>query len=178
MVLFSSPIYRSGRSRFRTRSCAGFTILEILLVLALIGLLAGVLIGGSVRLLATRPVTVEGAFWETVSEVRKEALLNQREVRLRYDEKTRSLISISSAGERTFPLPSGEVQIDFLGPVSRSAGLVLIGGLLVETKTLPFVTFFDDGTCSPFRLQIRTGGPARILSIDPWTCAEVLVEPK
>jgi len=152
--------------------------LEIVLVLALIGLLAGVLIGGSVRMLATRPVTVEGVFWETVSEVRKEALQQQREVRLRYDEKSRSLIAASSAGERAFPLPPGEVQIDFLGPVSRSAGLVLIGGLLVETKTLPHVTFFDDGTCSPFRLQIRTGGPARILSIDPWTCAEVLVEPK
>ena len=51
---------------------------------------------------------------------------------------------------------------------------MLLGGQLVETKTLPYVTFYGDGTCSPFRLQIRTTGEARVIAIDPWTCSLVL----
>ncbi len=155
----------------------GFTLLEILLVLALLGLLAGALASGSARLLAQRPVTVEDTFWEAVTEARKDALLNQREVRLRFDEKERTLVAGHATGDRVYPLPSAEAQLDFLAPARRGgAGLILLGGLLVETQTIPHVTFYDDGTCTPFRVQIRTGGPARILLIDPWTCAPVLTE--
>ena len=154
---------------------AGFTLLEILLVIALIGLMASLLIGTSARMLAEEPDTVEGVFWDAVAEARREALLEQREVRLRYDGDKRTLYASSTAGERMFPLPPGSVRIDFLVPVSSSTGRLLIGGTLVETQTLSHVTFFDDGTCTPFRLQVRNGADARVLSIDPWTCAEVLV---
>ena len=52
---------------------------------------------------------------------------------------------------------------------------VLVGGQLVETQTLPSVTFYGDGTCSPFRAQLRNKGvDPRVLEIDPWTCAQVL----
>lgn len=169
------------RSSFRSTplpSKAAFTLLEILVVLSLIGLLTGVLITGSSRLLADRPVSAETVFWAAVSEVRKEAMLEQREVRLRFDADSKSLVSVSAAGQRSFAMPPGEVQVDFLSPVSKSNNVVLIGGLLVETEPLGHVTFFDDGTCTPFRVQIRTGGPARVLSVDPWTCAEVLVATK
>jgi general secretion pathway protein H len=51
---------------------------------------------------------------------------------------------------------------------------VLIGGTVVETEPLAAVTFYNDGTCTPFRVQLRANGAAHILSIDPWTCAPVL----
>lgn len=157
---------------FRQR---GFTLLEILLVLGLIGLLAGVLIGGSTRLLADRPVTVESVFWEAAASTRRDALQHNRDVTLRYDEKARAFVGTFYAGEVHFPVPSGEVKVDFLPAANPTgAGLVLIGGLLVDTRTLPSVTFYGDGTCSPFRVQIATGGPVRTLAIDPWTCAPVL----
>jgi len=152
----------------------GFTLIEVMVVVGLIGLLAGVLITGSARLLADRPVTVEAVFWEALEAARKEALVDQREVRLRYDVDTKALVATSQAGSRSFPMPPGEVQFEFLAPVASTTNLVLIGGLLVETRPLASVTFFDDGTCTPFRVQIRTGGPARTLTVDPWTCAEVL----
>ncbi len=161
---------RTGARSFRS----GFTLLEILLVLGLISMLVGVLVTGSVRLLSDQPVTVEEVFWEAVNEARKDALLLQREVHLRYDADAQALIAHASTGARAFPLPPGEVQLDFLAPARRSTDFVLIGGILVETNPLTHVTFFEDGTCSPFRVQIRTGGPARMLAIDPWTCAPVL----
>ncbi len=162
----------------RARPRAGFTMLEIILVIALVGLLAGLTIGVSSRMLATEPDTAEGVFWTALAEARREAMLQQREVRLRYDADKRALLAASAAGERAFPLPPGEVRLDFLVPVATSSGRLLIGGTLVETQTLPHVTFFDDGTCTPFRLQVRNGADARTVSIDPWTCSEILVAAK
>ena len=49
------------------------------------------------------------------------------------------------------------------------------GGSVVETEPLPGgVTFYSDGTCTGFRLQIRLNGGASIIAIDPWTCAPVI----
>jgi len=55
---------------------------------------------------------------------------------------------------------------------------MLLGGELVETGTMPYVTLYRDGTCTPFRVQFHSSGAARIIAIDPWTCAEVLEEKK
>jgi hypothetical protein len=46
--------------------------------------------------------------------------------------------------------------------------------VLLETQPVGHVTFYSDGTCTAFRLQIMRNGAAHILSIDPWTCAPVL----
>lgn len=173
-LLWGNRSRRTGLTALRAGETGGFTLIELMVVVGLIALLAGVLITGSTRLLADRPVTVEQVFWQALEEARKEALIGQREVRLRYDPDRKALVTASLEGSRAFPLPPGEAQVEFLAPAPSSTNILLIGGLLVETHPLPSVVFFDDGTCSPFRVQIRTGGPARILSIDPWTCAEIL----
>jgi prepilin-type N-terminal cleavage/methylation domain-containing protein len=161
-----------GHWSFQQRA---FTLLEILLVIGLIGLLAGVLVGGSARLLADRPVTVEAVFWEAAANARRQALQQDRAVSLRYDARERAFVATTVGSELRFPVPAGEVKVDFLPASNPSgAGLVLIAGSLVDTRTIPAVTFYADGTCSPFRVQIATGGPARTLAIDPWTCAPAL----
>ena len=66
--------------------------------------------------------------------------------------------------------------IDFHPADTNSSSSILIGGTLVETEPLASVTFYSDGTCTPFRAQIRTGGGAHLLTIDPWTCAPVLAK--
>jgi prepilin-type N-terminal cleavage/methylation domain-containing protein len=157
------------------RSSGGFTLLEILLSLALIGLLTAVLVTASMHLTDAKPVTAEDVFWNAVAESRKAALLSGHDVRLRFasGNKSRALIAATPAGERRFELPDAETVIDFLN-TQKGGSAILIRSQLVETQTLPFVTFYGDGTCSPFRVQIRTGGPARSVSIDPWTCSPIL----
>lgn len=155
----------------------GFTLLEILMVIALLAMIASVLVVGSIKLIETKPKTAEEVFWKAVSETRKTALLSAQEVRLRFVTKNKTFAFVASGpnGEQSFPIDGYEdVKIDFLS-TQKGASAILIRSQLVETQTVPFVTFYGDGTCSPFRLQIRTGGPARTLSIDPWTCAQVLV---
>lgn len=174
---------RAAESRWRQaggtpRRTHAFTILEILVVIALMGLLSGVLISGGVHLVRETVVTPEDVFWKAVLESRKLALFSGHDVRLSYsgkDEKERALVARSADGRETrFQFEgNGPLTVDFL-PAGKSGNAMLLGGQLVETKTLPYVTFYGDGTCSPFRLQIRTTGEPRVLAIDPWTCALVL----
>lgn len=160
----------------RCARCAGFTLLEILVVIGLIAMLTTVLIVGTSRLLGDRQPTADEIFWKTVGEVRKSALLDNRDIRLRFDEKTKEFVAGMGRQERRFPfLPREPADLDFLAPVSSSGSAsILIAGQLVETQTLPFITFYGDGTCSPFRAQIKRKTTASILEIDPWTCAAIL----
>lgn len=167
---------RLRRDALPERSGAhAFTLLEILLVVALIGLMGTLFIGSANLLLTNRRVSAEDVFWKAVTEARKYALLHGQDVRLAYDSKKKEFDAATSEGARTFPVPfEGELTIDFLATGSSGRNTVLIGGVLVETRPMPFVTFYADGTCSSFRVQLRTrGGEPRYLQIDPWTCAEV-----
>ena len=155
---------------------AGFTLLEVLVVIGLIALLSSVLIIGTTRLLGSRQAAADEIFWKMVGEVRKSALLDNRDIRLTFDPKTKEFVAGSGELAVRFPFaPRDTMDVDFLAPASVSGSTsILIAGQLVETTTLPFVTFYGDGTCSPFRVQLKARASATILEIDPWTCAAVL----
>lgn len=179
--------HRPSRPRRR-----GFTLLEILLTLALIGLLSAFLVGGSARLLSTRGATPAEVFWQAVAEARRTALQSGREVRLRFDAETRAFLLLDSEapppgplGEppaaerplRRFPVNpelAGDLEVDFLGAAAQGANAILVGGVLLEARSLPHATFFPDGTCAPFRAQLARAGGRSVLRVDPWTCAPVL----
>jgi general secretion pathway protein H len=156
---------------------AGFTLLEILLAVALVGLLAVSLTTTSWHLIGDRPLTPEDIFWQATREARKAALKAEHEERLSYDGKEKTFVVTDGAATQKFPLPPvRDLEVDLL-PGQQGKSSVLIGGQLVDTRSLPSVSFYADGTCQPFRVQFRAGGPARILSIDPWTCAPVIASP-
>jgi general secretion pathway protein H len=153
---------------------AAFTLLEILLSLALIAMLAGVLITGAVRLIGDKPATPEDVFWKTVQEARGLALREERDIQVTFDPAEKVFLVHDGKKPKEMPVPAGrDLVIEFLA-ASSNRSTVLIGGDLVESRPIPSVTFFADGTCSPFRLQIRNGGAGRTINIDPWTCARVL----
>jgi prepilin-type N-terminal cleavage/methylation domain-containing protein len=161
----------------------GFTLLEMLLTLALIALLAGALIGGSSALLAEKPPSAHDVFWSTVRTARKTALNTEQDLNLRYDEKTKAFqLTPPDGGVQSFPIPvagsGNDLIVEFLA-AQKTGGSILLGGTVVETEPLSGgVTFYADGTCTPFRLQIRVSGGAHIIAIDPWTCSPVLTPPK
>ena len=162
----------------RTNSARAFTLLEILLALALIGLLSAALVSGASHLIDGRPKSPAEIFWEATRTSRRTALKSERDTRLSYDAKEKRFVVDDGLQQENFAVQGErELTIDLLHAQS-TGGSILIGGQLMDTKTLPFVTFYPDGTCMPFRVQFRTTGPAQVLAIDPWTCAEVLVESK
>jgi prepilin-type N-terminal cleavage/methylation domain-containing protein len=159
------------------RGWAAFTLLEILLAVALLGILSAALVSIAPRLVNERPQTPTEIFWEAVRTARRSALTSEREVRLSFDSKEKEFVLRGGEDEKKFPVPeTRDLTIDFLPP--QSSGSLLVGGQLVDMQSIPSVSFYPDGTCSPFRIQFRTTGPARVEAIDPWTCAPVLTEPK
>jgi hypothetical protein len=154
-------------------------MLEILLGLALIALVGTVLIGGSASLLADKAVSADDVFWQAVQECRKRSLKDAKDVRLGFDQKEKKFVLTEAAGAgaalKEFPVVAAtDLEVTFL-TTQKGASMILIGGVAVETQTLPNVTFYSDGTCTPFRMQIQQGASTRVVSIDPWTCAQVLV---
>jgi prepilin-type N-terminal cleavage/methylation domain-containing protein len=181
---------RDGRGRNTRPARAAFTLLEILLALALLALLSAATVSISENLVGNTPVTPEEVFWKALAEARKEALTSEQEVHLSFDPKAKAFNLVTTAGTeagadpsansnsstQTFPVTkaSDELAIEFLPVDKNSVSTVLIGGELIETQAMPYVTFYSDGTCSPFRAQFHSGGTARIIAIDPWTCTQVL----
>jgi len=161
--------------------CRAFTVLEIMIVIALISLLAGVLVTGGLHLTRESSATPEETFWKAVTEARRMALLSGHDVRMSFigaakGDKERALVIRAQDGTEKhidFEPQPGELIMEFLS-AQKGGPSILLASQLVETSTMAYVTFYGDGTCSPFRVQIRTGGEPRTLMIDPWTCALVL----
>lgn len=164
------------------RDEAGFTILELLLALAIIALLGTLLIGGGAQLLNDKPASADDVFWKAVQEARKDALTTGAEVRLTFvddREKGKAFVVTHGSTPQPFPLPPSvgpDFTVSFL-TTQKGASSVLVAGQLVETQTIPAVIFYGDGTCTAFRAQFQRGGSTHLVSIDPWTCAPVLVPP-
>jgi prepilin-type N-terminal cleavage/methylation domain-containing protein len=153
----------------------GFTLLEILVTIALIALLTGVLVVGVSRLLGDRPKSPDDLFWAAVEQARHDALLNNHDLRLSFDSKTHEFVALATGGETRYPfVPKETAEVDFLAPKSPGSSSVLIGGQLTETQTIPAVMFYHDGTCSAFRVQFKSRNGVRVFAIDPWTCAPML----
>ncbi|MEI6861062.1 MAG: prepilin-type N-terminal cleavage/methylation domain-containing protein [Verrucomicrobiota bacterium] len=180
---------RFSRSVLRRQA---FTLLEILLVLALMGLLTSVLVVGVDSMLNPPPDSPTRAFWHAANAARRYSLQERTEVRLSFDKDNSQLLAVTLNGVSlpAIPAPAG-TDLEFISglvkPTAATNGtnrLVanLFGSVLGDGDTvLPYVTFYPDGTCSLFRVQIQTGvnstfgaSATATIQVDPWTCAPML----
>lgn len=174
---WTSRFAQGDRGQARHR---GFTLIEILLVLAMMALVGAVLLPAAGALFRQgRQVSPADAVADVLQDVRREAVLSGRPVSLRFERGTQQFAWDAATGSPaeasaklggTRALEGPEVTIEFLRPAIT--GAVLVGGRVIETNTVDRLTFYPDGTCDPVRIQVRPAhGEAQVLSIDPWTCA-------
>ncbi len=163
---------------YRTRA-AGFTLLEILLVLTLMGLIMAMVIAGVTRVFSSDHPPPEDVFWQACRSAQKMASLSDQNVTFSFDAQTNRLVWTNGAEteDATFDPADGKVGIQFL-QAQQGGSLILIAGQVVETQEVPHVTFYPDGTCSAFRVQFRVGKNTWQVAIDPWTCAPMLQKAK
>lgn len=171
--VFLSERARGRRARpveNRPYLARGFTLVEVLLVLAMLTLFATLLLPGVNSMLAQMDARgPQQLLGESILAARLEALETGRTVELRYDAETRQF-SWGAGDTRADALPVGSM-IELL-PVTTGASILLGGELTEVQEPLRRVRFFPDGTCEPFRIRFtEAGGKPRLLLVDPWTCA-------
>ena len=155
----------------RTDHRHGFTLIEIVLVLALISLVVTLFIASASDLFRSQEMTMDDVFWQAVQSARLQAVEGDVTVELRYDDRKKQLRW--GAGEAGGTLPWPGKSLEFLPVEKRDS--VLIGGQLTETGRMKTVKFYADGSAENFRGQL-TGNDGRIshLEMDPWTCAPIV----
>ncbi|MGH8017469.1 MAG: pilus assembly FimT family protein [Opitutaceae bacterium] len=167
---------------FRRPRSRGFTVIEILLVIALIGLFSTLFIVNLDALMrVSEGEAVETAFWEAAREARTRALVNRQPQALLYDEEGVAFVveEQGTGAGRRFNVDRGrwtedleiEIALQKRLPASQFS---LVRGQLVEMRDVAMVHFYPDGTCTPFVFSMKVGEDERTIEIDPWTGAELL----
>lgn len=162
----------SGPPATSTRRRAGFTLVEVVLVVAMLALGASLFVNSISDLVRTREPRADEIFWQGITAARQLALETNQTVTLKYDKEKHLLTwAAGSASLQTLPFPGR--LLEFL-PVTEQ-GTILLGGQLAETGSLTLIRFYADGGCDAFRAQLTDATDHRtILAIDPWTCAPML----
>jgi general secretion pathway protein H len=163
---------------------SAFTLLELLLAIGLVALLSAALVAGSVSLLNDKPVLPREVFWQAVHAARRTALQNAaaaggQDVRLSFDAKRKAFVADDGVAPQAFPIARSpaDLAVDFLPMGGAAANSALAEAGVDQNAPVPYVTFYGDGTCSPFAVRFRSKAGSQTAAIDPWTGAEMLTAP-
>ncbi len=166
----------TGFSRVSRR---GFTLFELLLVLALIGLFSSVFVINVASLMKDGEMeTLERAYWRAVETARTGAVFKQQAHFLEWDPKGNRFLVISAGAAQEFPVEiesPGKLEIEVLfEEIAPENSYVLIAGKLVAKREIVKVGFFPDGTCSPYEVSMKIADFETRFQMDPWTGVQLV----
>jgi len=162
------------------RRRSGFTLLEVLLVLALIGSVTSLFLISLDSIGRTTPGdALEGAFWSALRDARESAVRTRRTQAISFDAEELEFF-VEGGGLETISAVSRDGLADGakIGAIFKQVlptnSFTLVRGRLVTEREIPSMLVFPDGTCQPVTVEFQFPGGPRRLTIDPWTCAELL----
>ena len=152
----------------------------MMLVLALIAMMTAALVINIESMMRQSAASVvEGAFWEAARAARTDALLQRRTETVRFDRRAGAFLVESPGAVRRFEIDRKDLGEDLRLEVAfkkrlASSQFTLVRGELVDLREIPTIQFYQDGTCTPFVLELVVGEATRRIEVDPWTGAELL----
>ncbi len=157
---------------------SGFTLVEIIIVLGLMSLVAGLVITNVEKLLpAFQSTPLEVKFRQAVRESRIVAATSNRPVYLRFDAQAEEFRLVQqseeSAGEPAVedsPYFTPEVTVEFFPIAAEEEGGVNYFSGIDSTEPVPQLVFHPSGASTPARVRFhwRTGEES-ILTLDPFS---------
>lgn len=149
---------------------AGFTLLEVLVVVALLGLMLGIVLQrGPVRSPAVDLRAAAGEVARTLRQARGRAVASNQLVQVRFDVPGHAY-AMDGDGRR--PLPTA-LSIRF---TSVAPGAQLGAQPGTQPGSLPGIGFAPDGSSSGGRIAFGLGGRAVDVAVD-WLTGRVTVSP-
>lgn len=166
-------------TRFSRVSRSGFTLFELLLVLALIGLFSSVFVLNITSLMKDGEMeTLEREYWRAVEAARTSAVFKQQAHYLEWDADGQRFLVLSGVTAEAFPVEvDSPVELDIevrFEEIAPENSYVLIAGQLVEKREIVKVGFFPDGTCSPFEVSMKIADFETRFQMDPWTGVQLV----
>lgn len=166
-------------TRFSRVSRGGFTLFELLLVIALIGLFSTVFVVNISSLMKDGEMeTLERSYWRAVETARTGAVFKQQAHFLEWDSKDNRFLVVSGGVVEAFPVEiasAADLEIEVLfEEVAPENSYVLIAGQLVAKREIVKAGFFPDGTCSPFQVSMRIAEFETRFQMDPWTGVQLV----
>jgi prepilin-type N-terminal cleavage/methylation domain-containing protein len=161
----------------RSRSCSAFTLIEILVALALIALASGLLVGNLGTLLKELgPEPLPDQLQSAIQEARYQAAVRKESVLLRFDPDTATFILTSSQGNtiQTLPThldPEEETLLITFRQYLPERGLNARSR--PETVEIDAVRFNPDRSSTPFLAEVREGPNESTHRFDPFSDLEL-----
>ncbi len=163
----------------RRRIRCGFTLVELMLTMALIALLSSLFIWNINALLKQGELeALQNELWAAVEKAKQSAVFSRQRHRVRFD-KDQQAFMVSSGGEEVpFIVDTSgmgediEIEVLFKKVLPRD-GYRLVRGELVTHREVDSVTFYPDGTCTPFSVDLTIGDYKSGYQIDPWTGSQL-----
>lgn len=156
------------------RKKKGFTIIEVLLALALIALVAGLFAANFDALLTSleerRP---EKVLYDTIREARYQALQQHEPMRLKFDKEAEALVVFKEGEEKAvYKVDIGdrfEVGFDVIGSAQMARGAFRSSSMRGGNGE-DEVVFYPDGSSTPVLISLTEEGETVKLKLDPLSC--------
>lgn len=157
----------------------GFTLIELMLTMALIALLSSLFIWNIQSLLKQGELeALQNELWGAVEKAKQSAVFNRVPHRVRFDQESQAFMVSAYGEEVPFKVDTSglgeniEIEVTFKLMLPRD-GYRLIRGELVTHKEIETITFFPDGTCTPFSVDLKIAEYESSYQIDPWTGSQM-----
>ncbi|MDE0769332.1 MAG: prepilin-type N-terminal cleavage/methylation domain-containing protein [Opitutaceae bacterium] len=156
-----------------------FTLIEMMLTIALITLLSSLFVWNITSLLKQGELeSLQNELWGAVEKAKQSAVFNRQPHVVRFDEEAQAF-RVSAGGKQfTFEVETDgfdegvEIEVVFNEQLPKD-GYRLVRGELVTQREIESVTFYPDGTCTPFSVNLKIGEYQSDFQIDPWTGSQL-----